>query len=137
MENVGSIFRTCDAAGVTKLILTGITPRPPRKEIDKTALGAVDTVEWEGEENLELRIFNLKNEGFKIVALEQDSRSIPYTEFIKNDQPVALIVGSETEGVQKEILDLCNEIIEIPMYGEKNSLNVSVATGIALYRIIE
>jgi len=137
MENVGSIFRTCDAAGVSKLILTGITPRPPRKEIDKTALGAVDTVEWESEDNLQFLISDLKKEGFKIVALEQDSRSIPYTEFLANDQPVALIVGSETEGVQKEILDACDEIIEIPMHGEKNSLNVSVATGIALYKIIE
>jgi len=136
MENVGSIFRTSDAAGVTKLILTGITPRPPRKEIDKTALGAVDTVEWESEENLEFTIFNLKKQGFKIVALEQDSRSIPYTEFQADDVSVALIVGSETEGVQKEILDLCDTIIEIPMHGEKNSLNVSVATGIALYQLI-
>jgi len=137
MENVGSIFRTCDAAGVSKLILTGITPRPPRKEIDKTALGAVDTVEWESEDNLQFLISDLKKEGFKIVALEQDSRSIPYTEFLANDQPVALIIGSETEGVQKEILDACDEIIEIPMHGEKNSLNVSVAAGIALYKIIE
>ena len=136
MENVGSIFRTCDAAGVTKLILTGITPRPPRKEIDKTALGAVDTVEWESEDNLEFTISNLKKQGFKIVALEQDSRSIPYTEFESDNVSVALIVGSETEGVQKEILDLCDTIIEIPMHGEKNSLNVSVATGIALYQLI-
>jgi 23S rRNA (guanosine2251-2'-O)-methyltransferase len=136
MENVGSIFRTCDAAGVSKLILTGITPRPPRKEIDKTALGAVDTVDWESEDNLQSLISNLRNEGFKIVALEQDSRSIPYTEFLANDQPVALIVGSETEGVQKEVLDTCDQIVEIPMHGEKNSLNVSVATGIALYQLI-
>lgn len=136
MENVGSIFRTCDAAGVSKLILTGITPRPPRKEIDKTALGAVDTVEWESEENLEFIIYNLKKQGFKIIALEQDSRSIPYTEFQSDDVSVALIVGSETEGVQEEILDLCDTIIEIPMHGEKNSLNVSVATGIALYQLI-
>ena len=136
MENVGSIFRTCDAAGVSKLILTGITPRPPRKEIDKTALGAVDTVEWESEDNLLSLISDLKKEGFEIVALEQASHSIPYTEFHANDRPIALIVGSETDGVQKEILDLCDTIIEIPMHGEKNSLNVSVATGVALYQLI-
>ena len=136
MENVGSIFRTADAAGVAKIYLCGITPKPPRKEIDKSALGAVDFVEWEYQENLELLISKLKNEGITIVALEQDNRSIPYSKF-KIRSSCALIVGNETEGISKETLALCHHIVEIPMHGQKNSLNVAVATGIVLYDIIK
>lgn len=139
VENVGSIFRTADAAGVKKIYLCGITPRPPRKEIDKAALGAVDFVEWEYHANIKDQILKLKSENIKIIALEQDKRSIPYSEFnIQNSAPsaLALIVGNEVDGISKEILDLADQIIEIPMYGQKNSLNVAVATGIALFEII-
>lgn len=135
MENVGSIFRTADAAAVDKIYLCGITPKPPRKEIDKAALGAVDFVEWEYVDNSKFLIFNLKKQGIKIVALEQDSRAIPYSKFHIQDS-CALIVGNETDGISLEILDLADQIIEIPMHGRKNSLNVSVATGIALFHII-
>jgi len=137
MENVGSIFRTADAAGIAKIYLCGITPKPPRKEIDKTALGALDFVEWEYHSNLKFLISNLKKEGTEILSLEQDPRAIPYSIFqIHNSNRIALIVGNEKEGISKEILDLSDQILEIPMHGQKNSLNVAVATGIALYAII-
>lgn len=140
MENVGSIFRTADAAGVAKIYLCGITPKPPRKEIDKAALGAVDFVEWEYAENIKSLISNLKKNGVDIVALEQDKRSINYTDFIPPKSPntlIALIVGNEISGISPETLDLCDTIIEIPMHGQKNSLNVAVATGIALFNLIK
>lgn len=135
MQNVGSIFRTADAAGITKIYLCGITPRPPRKEIDKAALGAVDFVEWEYVENIKTLISNFKKERVKVVALEQDPRSIQYSEHMIHDS-CALIVGNEVDGISPETLDLCDTIIEIPMHGRKNSLNVAVATGISLFEII-
>jgi len=138
MENVGSIFRTADAAGVSKIFLCGITPKPPRKEIDKAALGAVDFVEWEYAKNTKLIIERLKTAGTQIIALEQDHRSILYSKFkLPDSASLALVVGSETEGVNLEILDISDQIMEIPMLGKKNSLNVAVATGIALFKIIE
>lgn len=138
MENVGSIFRTADAAGVNKIYLCGITPRPPRKEIDKAALGAVDFVEWEFAEDIKSLITILQSEKIKIVALEQDKRSTRYTLYeIPNSNNVALIVGNEISGISPEILDLCDTILEIPMHGQKNSLNVAVATGIALFNLIK
>lgn len=139
MENVGSIFRTADAAGVDKIFLCGITPKPPRKEIDKAALGAVDFVEWEYQENIKFLISNFKKRGTPIIALEQDPRSIPYTLFHNSCSmfhDLALVVGNEIDGVSKELLDLADTIIEIPMYGRKNSLNVAVATGISLFSFI-
>jgi tRNA G18 (ribose-2'-O)-methylase SpoU len=138
MENVGSIFRTADAAGVAKIYLCGITPKPPRKEIDKAALGAVDFVDWEYCENILDLIKELKERKISVVALEQDPRSIQYSKF-KNQysDKVALIIGNEVEGISKEVLDQTDTIIEIPMYGKKNSLNVAVATGIALFELIK
>lgn len=140
MENVGSIFRTADAAGVKKIFLCGITPKPPRKEIDKAALGAVDFVEWEYCEDVKSEISKLKTKRINIIALEQDERSIPY--YLIHDicyklHEIALVVGNEINGVSKEVLDLADQIIEIPMHGKKNSLNVTVATGIALFQIIK
>jgi len=142
MENVGSIFRTADAAGVDKIFLCGITPRPPRKEIDKAALGAVDFVEWEYWESIRELVLGIRDKGIKIFALEQDKRSVSYSDpntlfLIPNTNSIALIVGNEVKGIQPEILDLADQIIEIPMRGKKNSLNVAVATGIALFEIIK
>lgn len=142
MENVGSIFRTADCAGVHKLYLCGITPKPPRREIDKAALGAVDSVEWEYCEDIAVLINNLRSKGVFIVALEQDKHSVPYHKIKENflldlTQEAAFIVGNETEGISRDILDLADVIAEIPMYGKKNSLNVSVATGIALFEQIK
>ena len=142
MENVGSIFRTADAAGVSKIYLCGITPKPPRKEIDKTALGATDSVDWEYHEDIKTIIHNLKNEGVFIIAVEQEERSVPYNKVRDNflldlSEKTAFVVGNEVDGISKEILDLADVIAEIPMHGKKNSLNVSVATGIVLFKSIE
>ena len=137
MENVGSIFRTADAAGVKKIYLCGITPRPPRKEIDKAALGAVDFVEWEYTESIMDLVLSIKQKRIFVIALEQDKRSMKYPEINPQNSPIALIIGNEINGINPEILDLTDQIIEIPMHGQKNSLNVAVATGIALFEIIK
>ena len=142
MENVGSIFRTADAAGVSKIYLCGITPKPPRKEIDKTALGATDSVDWEYYEDIKTIIHKLKSDGVFIIAVEQEKRSVPYNKVRDNflldlSEKTAFVVGNEVDGISKEILDLADVIAEIPMHGKKNSLNVSVATGIVLFKSIE
>lgn len=139
MHNVGSIFRTADGAGVAKVYLTGYTPAPvdrfgrPVKEIAKVALGAEKTVPWEKREITEL-IQKLKSDNVQIVAVEQDPRSVPYME-LKPKGPTALIFGSEVGGLSTTVLTQCDAVIEIPMHGEKESLNVSVAAGIVLYQV--
>ena len=140
--NVGAIFRTSDAAGISKIYLTGWTPRPTdkfgriQKDIAKSALGAENFVEWEYQKSLVSLISKLKKQGYKIIALEQDKRAIDYRK-IKIGNKIAIIVGPEVLGLSKKILDECDIITEIPMYGRKESLNVSVACGIALFRILK
>ncbi len=140
-QNVGAIFRTADAVGVNKIYLTGYTPTPldkygrPRSDIAKSALGAEVDMDWEYEETLSPLIEKLKKEGYTIVALEQNKNSIDYKNFKAGDKTV-LILGNEVDGLDKNILDICDTIIEIPMMGKKESLNVSVATGVALFRIL-
>lgn len=136
MQNVGAIFRTADAVGVSKLYLCGITPRPPRVEIDKTALGAVDTVPWEYRENTVELISKLRALNVEIIALEQSETSLDYNKF-EHKFPLAVIVGNEIEGIGEEVLKLADKIVELPMRGTKNSLNVAVATGIILYKVTE
>ncbi|MEP0860722.1 MAG: RNA methyltransferase [Ignavibacterium sp.] len=133
--NVGSIFRTSDGAMIEKLYLCGYTPHPPKKEILKTALGATESVKWEYIKNPLDVIQKLKRKGIKICALELTENSKPYYEISKNDFPLALVVGNEISGVSQEILDHCDFSIEIPQYGIKQSLNVAVAYGIAVYEI--
>lgn len=133
--NVGSIFRTSDGAMIEKLYLCGYTPHPPKKEILKTALGATESVKWEYVKDPLNVIKELKSKGIKICALELTENSIPYYELTKNDLPLALVVGNEISGVSQEILDHCDFSIEIPQYGIKQSLNVAVAYGIAVYEI--
>ena len=140
-HNVGSIFRTADAVGISKIYLVGVTPAPidrfgrERNDISKVALGAEKNIKWEHVENILDIIFGLKKEGFEIVALEQSENSVDYKEFVAPNK-MALILGEEVSGIEKETLDVCDSIIEIPMRGEKESLNVSVATGVALFRIL-
>lgn len=140
VHNVGAIFRTADAAGVSKIYLCGYTPAPvdrfgrSRQDLAKAALGAEKTVAWESVENIEDLILKLKKEKYTILALEQDENSILYTE-AKLGAKNLLIVGNEVGGIEKEILKRCDQVLEIPMKGEKESLNVSVATGIALFGI--
>lgn len=133
--NVGSIFRTSDGAMIEKLYLCGYTPCPPKKEVLKTALGSTDSVKWEYNKNAKTVISNLKKDGIKIVALELTENSFPYYEISKSDFPICLVVGNEITGVSQELLDLCDESIEIPQYGIKHSLNVAVAYGIAIFEL--
>lgn len=139
--NVGSIFRTAECAGVSRIYLVGVTPDPidrfgrERKDLAKVALGAEKKVRWEHEKDIETLIKKLKKDGYQIVALEQAENSVDYKKF-KPELPTALILGEEVNGISKDVLDICDKIIEIPMMGEKESLNVSVATGVALFRIL-
>ncbi len=140
--NVGSIFRTSDGAMIEKLFLCGYTPHPPKpdlprgkKEILKTALGATESVSWEYVKDATSVVKKLKSDGIKICALELTENSKPYYEISKDDFPLCLIVGNEISGVSQELLDLCDFSIEIPQYGIKQSLNVAVAYGIAVFEM--
>ena len=139
-HNVGSVFRTADGAGVDKIYITGITPRPIDRfgredaKIAKVALGAEKTLEWESRDIDEL-LSELRDSGVQLVALEQDARSTPYTAFMP-EKKCALLLGTEVGGIEKDLLQRMDAIIEIPMKGSKDSLNVSVATGIALFEMV-
>ncbi|MCS7229942.1 MAG: RNA methyltransferase [Candidatus Kryptonium sp.] len=134
--NVGSIFRTSDAALIKKLYLTGYTPHPPRKDIEKTALGAIESVPWEYHKNPTDVIRTLKQENVKIVALEITEESIPYWDIKADYFPLCLVIGNEITGISEEVLSMCDLAIEIPQFGIKHSLNVAVAYGIAIYELI-
>ena len=140
--NVGSVFRTADALGVNKIFLTGYTPTPidnfgrARKDVAKTALGAEKNILWEHFSTINPVLKKLKKEKFSIIALEQSSKSIDYKK-VKPLYPVAVILGNEVLGISSRILKQCDLIMEIPMIGKKESLNVSVATGVALFRIFD
>ena len=139
--NVGAIFRTADAVGVDKIYLVGVTPRPTdkfgrtQKDIKKSALGAEIWIPWEYKKILFPLISKLKKDGYKIIALEQNKNSIDYRKF-KPANKTAFILGEEVSGLAKKILNKCDKIIEIPMHGKKESLNVSVACGVALFRVL-
>lgn len=140
--NVGSIFRTADGVGVFEIFLCGTTPAPvdrfgrDRKDLAKVALGAEKIIPWKYFETTKEAIQNLKEGGFEIVALEQDEKSVNYDKH-EIKEKTALILGEETKGPTKEILDLSDVILEIPMRGEKESLNVSVAAGVAMYNLMK
>jgi len=137
LYNVGSIFRTCDAALAKELVLAGFTPHPPRAEIEKTALGAVETVPWRYFKSTREAIEILKSEGNNIIAVEITDASRKYDNLNINDFPLCLILGNELIGIDNQILTFCDDAIEIPMYGVKHSLNVSVATGIVLFESVK
>jgi len=132
LYNVGSIFRTSDAVRLEKLYLTGYTGYPPRKEIDKTALGAVDSVKWEHFKNPLEAVQKIKKENIPIIALEHTSESVPFDKF-EFEFPFCLLLGNEVEGLSDELLHEADLSIEIPMFGLKQSLNVSVAYGVVMY----
>jgi len=139
-QNVGAMFRTADAAGIDKIYLTGYTPAPidrfgkKRGDIAKAALGAEETVSWESKKSLPSLLTKLKKEKYQIIAIEQAANSINYKK-IKLQDKNAFIMGTEVTGIPKNILSKCDIVAEIPMKGKKESLNVSVACGIALFRI--
>lgn len=142
LHNVGSIFRTSDAAGINKLYLSGITPAPlnifgrPEEKLAKVALGAEKYIPWEKVPSTAKVIGALKKDGFTILALEQSKKSIPYNKFkSKKTERIALILGNEVKGLSSGILKKCDKILEIPMRGRKESLNVSVAFGIVAFEL--
>ncbi|MEQ1664757.1 MAG: TrmH family RNA methyltransferase [Bdellovibrionales bacterium] len=141
-QNVGSLFRTSDAVGVSKIYLSPITPTPidrfgrSRSDIAKTALSAEKSIPWESYEDISMLIDNLKKDGYKVIAIEQSENSVDYKQ-IKIEGPTAFILGNEVEGLTKEVLEKVDIVAEIPMAGGKESLNVSVAGGIALFRILD
>lgn len=140
LHNVGSMFRTADAVGVSKIFLTGYTPSPLdsfwnfRKEISKTALGAEKYVPWEKIRYIVSLLRQLKKSKVQIVALEQSKDAIDYRKF-KPRFPLALVLGNEVRGLSAALLKKCGKVIYIPIYGKKESLNVSVAAGVALFSL--
>ncbi|OQX83489.1 RNA methyltransferase [candidate division KSB1 bacterium 4484_87] len=136
LHNVGSIFRTSDAAGVEKLYLCGITGTPPRAEIQKAALGSEKSVPWEYVSSAEQAVQQLKSQGYHIVVLEHTDAPQNFHQAEYNF-PLCLVIGHEITGVSDEVIELADLAVEIPMFGIKQSLNVSVAFGVAIYEIIE
>jgi len=132
--NVGAMFRCADVFAVNKVYLCGYTGFPPRDQIKKTALGADEWIPWERKKQTLILLKKLKKQGIKIVVLEtgEKSKSLPR---LKPKFPLALVVGNEITGVNKNIINLADEVVEIPMSGQKDSLNVAVAAGVALYQI--
>ena len=137
-HNTGSVFRTADAFRVDKIYLCGITATPPNREIQKSALGATESVNWEYFESTSIAIDALKSEGFTIIAAEQATGSIRPEELnIEQDKKYALILGNEVMGVDDEVMKKCDLCIEIPQFGTKHSLNVSVSAGILMWEFFK
>lgn len=133
--NVGSLFRTADAAGVSKVLLCGQTPTPPHPQINTTARGLERRVEWEHHEDASAAIAQFKNDGFQIVGIEIDTNSQNYFQ-TDYSQKVCLVLGNEAQGIYKKNLPLCDAIVHIPMLGKGQSLNVNIAGAIVVYHII-
>ncbi|SMO69483.1 TrmH family RNA methyltransferase [Fodinibius sediminis] len=138
MHNVGAAFRSADAFGIQSLLFSGYTPTPPRPEISKTAIGAEKHVEWESIEETETKVKQLKEAGYLLVGLEQTTHSILLPDYeIPSDKSICLIFGNEVTGLDKDFLPHIDQFVEIPQYGHKHSLNVSVTVGVALYAFLE
>lgn len=135
LHNIGSIFRTADAFLVEAIYLCGITGCPPNKEMEKTALGATDSVSWKYFKNTSEAVDDLIKTGYEIYAIEQTVGSISLNDFKNANNKIALIFGNEIKGVSDEVLQLCNGSIEIPQFGTKHSFNVSVSVGIVLWEL--
>ena len=136
LNNIGSIFRTCDAFLVSKIYLCGITAKPPNRKINKTALGSTNSVEWEYFKSTIKLIEKLKSEGVKIWSIEQveKAQKLNYIEKIDSKLKHAIVFGNEIKGVDQKIIDISENTIEIDQYGTKHSLNVSVAAGIVIWK---
>jgi 23S rRNA (guanosine2251-2'-O)-methyltransferase len=136
LHNVGSVFRTADAFRIEKIYLTGITGTPPHREIEKTALGATASVEWQHKESPGAAVTELKNQGYKIIIVEQTSESVP----LQNLNPISnekycLVFGNEVDGVSEEVIAQGDLAVEIPQTGTKHSLNISVCAGIVVWEL--
>jgi 23S rRNA (guanosine2251-2'-O)-methyltransferase len=137
LNNVGSFFRTCDAFNIASLYLVGITATPPHREIQKTALGATNSVKWTYFDTAESCISALKQEGFKIIAIEQASTTVFLQKVdFRQFEKIALIFGNEVDGVTQSVIDQADLVVEIPQFGTKHSLNVSVAGGTVLWEVV-
>lgn len=137
LANVGTFFRTADSFNVSKVILGGITAQPPHREIQKTALGATESIEWEHHEDLVSLMKTYQEKGYKVYAVEQTEQ----TTFLQNveidqNQAHVLIFGNEVDGVQQELVNIADQVLEIPQFGTKHSLNVSVCAGVVLWEFV-
>ncbi len=134
MHNTGSIFRTADAFRIEKILLCGITACPPKREIEKTALGATKSVEWKYFDKTADAVTELKKQNYIIAAIEQVENSVSLQSFQpQKDNKYAVVFGNEVKGVQENVLELCNHFLEIPQFGTKHSFNVSVTAGIVVW----
>jgi 23S rRNA (guanosine2251-2'-O)-methyltransferase len=136
MHNVGSVFRTADAFLINGICLCGFTPQPPHRDIHKTALGATESVDWMYYEQTTDAVIALKNQGYKVYAIEQTEGSIPLNQFKKTGEPIAFVFGNEVDGVDQSVIALCDGVIEIPQWGMKHSLNISVAAAVVLWEFV-
>ena len=138
LHNVGSVFRTADAFLVEAVYLCGITSTPPHAEIHKTALGAENTVEWKHYEDTHIAVDELKSQGYTVFAIEQAEGSTKLPDLkLDRDEKYAVILGNEVKGVQQTVVDACDGCIEIPQFGTKHSLNVSVTNGIIIWEFFK
>lgn len=138
LYNVGSVFRTADAFRLECVCLCGITARPPHPEIHKTALGAEDSVSWQYFERTEDCVAFLKSEGYTVMAVEQCKGSTLLSEEIKvKSEKLAIVLGNEVKGVQQHVIDMCDGCLEIPQFGTKHSMNVSVTAGIVIWELFK
>ncbi|KQC29929.1 RNA methyltransferase [Flagellimonas eckloniae] len=136
LNNIGSVFRTADAFLVKKVFLCGITATPPHKDIRKTALGATESVEWEYRQNTLELVPELKRQGARTIAVEQAENATMLNDFnVGNNETVALIFGNEVKGVSQEVVSACDLVLEIPQFGTKHSLNISVSAGVVVWDI--
>jgi tRNA G18 (ribose-2'-O)-methylase SpoU len=137
LHNVGSAFRTADAFRIEKIILTGITGTPPHREINKTALGATESVAWEHIEKTEDAVKKLKHNGYIIVVVEQTTSSIPLSNFTPDDEKYCLVFGNEVNGISEHIIPYADIALEVPQAGTKHSLNISVCLGIVMWEFFK
>ena len=138
LHNVGSVFRSCDAFAVETLYLCGFTGTPPNKEINKTALGATDSVNWKHETDIISLIQQLKQDGYMTCAIEQTQHAMPLHTFrVDPDKRYVLVFGNEVEGVQQAVIDQCDAVLEIAQGGTKHSLNIAVSAGVVLWEFFK
>jgi 23S rRNA (guanosine2251-2'-O)-methyltransferase len=133
--NVGSVFRTADAFAIEKIIICGISATPPNREITKTAIGSTESVAWEYMENISDAVALLKKEGYIVAGIEQTDASIMLTDYEINAGKIAVVLGNEVDGVSEEVINELDVCLEIPQFGTKHSLNVSVCAGIVLWEL--
>lgn len=136
LNNVGSVFRTADAFLIEEIMLCGVTGTPPNKEIEKTALGATSSVKWSHYAGTQQALSELKKRGYKLCAVEQATNSLALNSIEYGGEKIALVFGNEVYGVEQEVIDYCDVVIEIPQAGSKHSLNIAVSAGITLWELL-